>query len=332
LASGILVLAHAAQGRRHMDSTCFMAGIAASIVGTAAALAGCADAGGAKPPSGWAASPGGDSVGGQTSDDADYGGGDDGDDADAYPGDDGGGQEGAPQGDGSGGSGDGDAGIVLHGEAQGIVGGVPAAACSLPMPPQSAPGDLLIAALLFGNVSATDGVTVSQPPGWNELGQPVAVTPDKASLLVFWAVNGASLAWPAVWQISGTGNTGIAWLLSFAGVDTSNPPAFSGETQSESAGATSWPSPMLPAAQGDVILATFGGFSGNPDGGPAIPTWSLPAPWTALAVSNDGNRRSAIVAELRESHATTSAQVTARASGPNLPQYVTAALVALKPL
>ncbi len=261
-------------------------------------------------------------------------------DADASPlGDDGGGQDETPEGSEAGsddaaqeasdGSAAGDGGIAFHGESEGLLAGTPTV-CSLAKPSQSAPDDLLIAALLFGNVSATGGVSVSPPAGWTELGQPAAITPDKAAVFVYWAVNGPSLAWPAQWQIGGNGNAGVAWLLSYGGVDTSTPPAFSAGA-SQSTGGTSWSTPMLPAASGDVVVATLGAFGSNPDGGPAIPTWSLPAPWTPLATLSDGQRRSGIVGHLAESLSTTSAQVTAEASGPNLPQYVTAAMLVLAP-
>jgi len=251
------------------------------------------------------------------------------------PGDGGGGLDASPDGvegsvqDASDGSAGGDAGIVLHGQTTGQVMGVPTQ-CSLAEPTQSAPGDLLIAALLFGNISATGGSTVTAPAGWNELGQPTAVSPDKAVLFVYSAVNGGNLKWPAVWQIGGAGNSGVAWLLSYGGVDTSTPPAFNAD-QSMSTDSKSWPSPMLPAVPGDVLVATFGAFAWNPDGGSAIPTWSMPAPWKSLTTMSDGVRRSGIVGQLSENVSASGAQVTAKASGPNLPQYVTAGILVLEP-
>jgi len=257
--------------------------------------------------------------------------------ADASPaGDDGGRLDAAPDGDASvqdastqDASDGGDAAIVLHGQTTGVVMGAPTL-CSLGEPAQSAPGDLLVAALLFGNISATGGTTVTAPTGWTELGQPTAVTPDKATLFVYWAVEGGNLQWPAVWQIGGGGNTGVAWLLSYGGVDTSSPPAFSAGPSTSPDG-MSWPSPMMPAAPGDMIVATFGGFAWNPDGGTAIPTWTLPNPWMSLTTMSDGVRRSGIVGQLSETVSATAAQVTAQASGANLPEYVTAGLLVLKP-
>ncbi|HTQ46491.1 MAG TPA: hypothetical protein VMI75_27230 [Polyangiaceae bacterium] len=224
----------------------------------------------------------------------------------------------------------GDAAIVLHGQTTARVAGATSSLCSLGQPSQSTPGDLLVAALLFGNISATGGTTVTAPTGWTELGQPAAVAPDKATLFVYWAVAGGNLQWPAVWQIGGVGNTGVAWLSSYGGVDTSTPPAFNAG-QSTSSDSMNWPSPTLPAAPGDVIVATFGGFAWNPDGGTAIPTWSLPATWTSVMTMSDAERRSGIVGQLTETVSATAAQVTAQASGANLPQYVTAGLLVLKP-
>jgi len=267
--------------------------------------------------------------------DANYGRTDSGTSAEASPpGDDGGRLDAASEGgeagqEASDGSTGGDAGIVLHGQTTGIVMGAPTL-CSLGEPAQSAPGDLLIAALLFGNISAAGGTTVTAPTGWTELGQPTAVVPDKATLFVYWAVQGGNLQWPAVWQIGGGGNTGVAWLLSYAGVDTSGPPAFSAAPSMSSDG-MSWPSPMVPAAPGDMIVATFGGFAWNPDGGTAIPTWTLPNPWMSLTTLSDGVRRSGIVGQRTETVSATAAQVTAQASGADLPEYVTAGLLVLKP-
>jgi hypothetical protein len=267
--------------------------------------------------------------------DANYGRADSGTSAEASPaGDDGGrldaasdaGEAGQDASDGSIGN---DAGIVFHGQTTGVVMGAPTV-CSLGEPSQSAPGDLLIAALLFGNISATGGTTVTAPTGWTELGQPTAVVPDKATLFVYWAVEAGSFQWPAVWQIGGGGNTGVAWLLSYGGADTSGPPAF-GADSSMSTDGMNWPSPMMAAAPGDMIVATFGGFAWNPDGGTAIPTWSLPNPWMSLTTMSDGERRSAIVGQMSETLSATAAQVTAQASGPNLPEYVTAGLLVLKP-
>jgi hypothetical protein len=241
------------------------------------------------------------------------------------PGDDAGRLDAAPDGGEAGG----DAGIVLHGQTTGVLMGAPPS-CSLAEPAQTAPGDLLIAALLFGNISATGGTTVTAPAGWTELGQPTAVSPDKAALFVYWAVDGASLQWPAVWKIGGSGNAGVGWLLSYGGVDTSAPPAFNAD-QSMSTDSKSWPSPTLPAVPGDVLVATFGAFAYNPDGGAAIPTWTLPAPWMSVKTPSDGVRRSAIVGQMNETVSASGAQVTAKASGPFLPQYVTSGLLVLQP-
>jgi hypothetical protein len=227
-----------------------------------------------------------------------------------------------------------DAGVTFHGETQYLMkaGG----AMTLDQPPASAPGDALIAALLFGNISAPNGATVTAPSGWTELCQ-AAVAPDNAAVFVYWAVSTASLVWPAQWPIeggTGGGNVGVAWLLSYGGVDTTKSPACSAQTSQSADNGVTWPSPMLAsgAGAGVRVVATFGSFAWNPDGGAAITSWSLPGPWIARSTDLAYQRRSGIVGDLDEKQAITSFEVTARASGQFVPQYVVSAILALKPM
>jgi hypothetical protein len=214
-------------------------------------------------------------------------------------------------------------GIVFHGETQS------GATYSLDAPPKAVPGDLLIAGLFFGNVSGTGGTTVKAPPGWTELGQTV-IAPDDAALYVYWTVDATTLTWPAQWQ---PGDTGAAWLLAYGGVDTTSAPAFVANQPKASAGGAAWPSPVLSRVDaGDVVVATFGGWSDITDAG-APTTWTLPSPWKTRSKSlSDGVRRSGVVGDLPVTGTTFSLQVIARASGSPYPQYVTAGLVTLKPL
>jgi hypothetical protein len=227
-----------------------------------------------------------------------------------------------------------DAGVVFHGETQYLykTGGT----ITLDLPPASAVGDVLVAALLFGNVSAPGGATVTQPSGWTELCQ-AAAPPDNAAVLVYWAVNTASLTWPAQWLIeggNGGGNVGVAWLSAYGGVDTSTSPASSAQVSQSPDNGVSWPSPALSSgtSAGSVVVVTFGAWARNPDGGAALPTWSLPAPWITRSTDLGYQRRSGIVGDLHEAQAITSTAVTARVSGPFLPQYVVSAILALKPM
>lgn len=216
----------------------------------------------------------------------------------------------------------GDAGIVFHGETQS------GATYSLAAPPQAVIGDLLIAGVFFGDVSATGGPTVKAPQGWSELGQTV-IAPNDASLYVYWTVNSPTLTWPAQWQ---PGDTGAAWLLAYGGADTASAPSFVANQPKSSMGGAAWPSPVLSRVDtGDVVVATFGGWSDITDGG-APTTWTLPGPWKTRSKSlSDGVRRSGILGDLPITATTFSLQAIARASGNPYPQYVTAGMITIRP-
>jgi hypothetical protein len=213
--------------------------------------------------------------------------------------------------------------VVFHGESQ-------TSSFTLSLPPNTVQGDLVLAGLALGNVSATGGPGTPQPPaGWALLDD-VIISPDTACLFLFWAIQGPSLVWPATWQVGD--NSGVAWAVSFGGVDTTAP--FVAHVTGVSAGSgASWSSPTLAGvAAGNMIVATFGDYASIPNGGGPPPEWSLPAPWTARSSNlTDGVRRSAIVGDLLAT-ATTSIQVVGTAAGGSAPPAnVTAGLVALRP-
>jgi hypothetical protein len=226
---------------------------------------------------------------------------------------------------------DASSGIVFHGESLQVLS---ANGLVFPQPANTAVGDVLLAALLFGNISGPGSASVTPPNDgkWTELGQASAL-PDKAAVFVFWAVNDGSLNWPEQWGVS-AGDAGVGWLRAYGGVDPSMPTNFAADQSLSPDNGASWPSPLLPngATVGQVTVVTFGGFSWNGDGGPAPTQWSLPAQWANVNNQSDGLRRSEVVGEKVATQSTTTVQVTAQASGPFFPQYATAAIVGLKPM
>jgi hypothetical protein len=155
------------------------------------------------------------------------------------------------------------------------------------------------------------------------------MSPDRACVFVFYAVLGPSLQWPAQFQVP-SGNAGFAWLLAYGGVDTSGAPSYA-IGPSSSSNSTDWPSPKLDAAAGQMLVATFGGFADIPPMSMTPPPgWALPPPWIERSSSLSDLRRSAIVGDLLFEQSS-SVQVTAEADGSILPEYVTAAIVALSP-
>ena len=198
------------------------------------------------------------------------------------------------------------------------------------MPPNTVPGDLVLAGLALGNVSTTGGPGNPGPPaGWTFLDN-VVIPPDTASLFLYWAVAGPGLTWPAAWTVGA--NSGVAWAVSYGGVDTTAPFVTYVTAVSNGSG-ISWPSPTVPGVMaGDMIVATFGSYANIPNGGPQPPEWSLPPPWTTRSTTlNDNLRRSAIVGDLLLSPPNTSIQVVGGATGAMDPTDVTAGIIALRP-
>jgi len=217
--------------------------------------------------------------------------------------------------------------IVFQGAAQSI-------GFSVALPSGATQGDLLVAGLTLGNVSAPGGPTVTPPSGWAPLDQ-VCVSPDQACLYLFWAIYDTTLSSPAQWQVS-TGNLGVTWVVAYSGVDTTSPfeSHVMGVVAASNAASTTWPSPSLTGAvMGDMLVTAFGSYANITEGSPTQPpVWSLPTGWTARSSGlNDDVRRSAIVGDMLLTQPMAAVQVVGVSNGTIEPQFVTAGMLVLKP-
>jgi hypothetical protein len=189
---------------------------------------------------------------------------------------------------------------------------------TVPIPPGTVAGDVLVASVGFGNSSATALPAITAPSGWTLVRRVDHGTVN--SLAIYWHAYAAGDLVPT-WT-AGQSVGGAASISAYSGVAAAPMDVSAGKDAGS--GSTFSTASVVTSAPDELLVASFFAHSA---GGPT--SWTPQAPLTSRTNFNNGGSRSMTTADVLQRTASTSGSFSAIASVSQ--DYGLTALVALRP-